>query len=150
MELTAAQSKRIVNNVVKVFKTGDITNLSQQAYHLITQHMGHIAHFDLWRFQSEYRDLRDLVRSLQTSEYSTDPDYNLNYATELDSRYATDPSRRGCGQPPEVTATIRGIIWAARYAEEATKTRGDQQQRINEIAYASEMAARYGFKLVDA
>ena len=110
MELTERQSKLIVNSAAQVFRTLDSGKLSAQAYRFITQHMDHIAHYDLHGFQSTYRDVRDLARSLQTSEYRDDPEHMMAWANELDRRYALDSSYRGGGQPPIVTGTIRALV----------------------------------------
>ena len=67
-------------NIRLVLKTGDISKLNKSTYDFIIQHMGFIAHYDLYGFQCSYRDLEEFRQKLQTSEYSQDPDYNLKWA----------------------------------------------------------------------
>lgn len=146
MELTETQSKRIVASVRRVFDEVDANVLSQSAYYLITQHMGHIAHFNLYGFRSVYADLRLLARSLQTSEYSTDPDRNEKWANELDRRYRDDPIR-GCGQPPAVTATIRGLVAIARAAEPRITELMLRREVAGELGRLEALAAKHGYTL---
>lgn len=149
MKLTSLQSRRIVSNVKKVLKGQDIGLLSPQAYDLITQHMGFIAHFGLSGFQGVYRDLRELCRRLQTSEYSTDLRRNMEWADELDHRYASDPTDRGCGQPPTVTAAIRGIVELAREYAPEIRASFDAAQRDEELALAGRLAGKYGMQVTE-
>jgi len=67
-------------NIRQVFRTGDIGKLTKGTYQFITLHMGFIAHYDLYGFQCAYADLELFREMLQRSEYSHDPDYNLNMA----------------------------------------------------------------------
>ena len=133
MDMTQRQSRLIELNIRRVFETADIEALSQSAYHLITQHMGFIAHYDLSGFKGSYDDLRHFAARLQTSEYYYDDpawDRNLDWADELDRRYTADPTSRGGGQPPTVTATIRAIVRVAR----------EYMPRIEEVFTAREKA----------
>ena len=143
MELTETQGKRIVANVRHVFTGASIGALNKQAYHLITLHMGFIAHFNLAGFQNSYDDLRLFARSLQTSEYGHGRNYNIDWADELDHRYADDPTNRGCGQPPTVTATIRGIVLVAHEFEGEMQTVFGERERDAKLAYAQKVANEY-------
>ena len=144
MELTETQGKRIVANVRHVFTGASIGALNKQAYHLITLHMGFIAHFNLAGFQNSYDDLRLFARSLQTSEYGRGRDHNVDWADELDHRYADDPTNRGCGQPPTVTATSRGIVLLAHEFEGEMQTVFGERERDDELALAQRIANKHG------
>ena len=71
-------------NVALVFRTGDIQKLNKPTYRFIINHMGFIAHYNLNGFQCEYADLEEFRERLQTSEYSTRLDYNLNWADKYE------------------------------------------------------------------
>ena len=100
-------------NIREVFKTGDIHKLTKETYHFITLHMGFIAHYDLQGFQCEYADLDLFRRMLQTSEYSRDPDYNLQWA---DKQETDRDFLKWYGYPycRSVAEGIRRIVEAAR------------------------------------
>ena len=147
MELTETQSKRIIANVKRVLAEEDISPLAKPAYHLITQYMGFIAHYDLGGFQNTYRDLREFCHALLTSEHSNNENYNLDWADELDRRYKADPTSRGCGQPPGVTDAIRGICAVARAYAPTITAHGDNAQRDAELRHAADLAAKYGMVL---
>lgn len=72
-------------NIREVFKSGDIGKLTKETYDFITQHMGFIAHYDLYGFQGEYADLELFREKLQTSEYSEDPKHNLRWADQQET-----------------------------------------------------------------
>jgi hypothetical protein len=71
--------------ICQVFQKGDIRLLTKATYNFITLNMGFIAHYDLQGFQCDYADLDLFRKSLQTSEYSEDPDYNLRRADRCES-----------------------------------------------------------------
>ncbi len=71
-------------NVALVFRTGDINKLNKPTYRFIINHMGFIAHDNLNGFQDEYSNLEEFRERLQTSEYSTRLDYNLNWANKYE------------------------------------------------------------------
>ena len=144
MELTETQGKRIVANVRHVFTGASIGALNKQAYNLIIMHMGHIAHFDLAGFQESYDDLRLFAHSLQTSEYSQDDGYNQRRADELTVRYDVDPTNRGCGQPPTVTAAIRSIVSLAQEFEPEMQRIFGERERDDELALAQRIANKHG------
>ena len=72
-------------NIRQVFKSGDIHKLSKGTYEFITLQMGFIAHYNLYGFQAAYHDLELFREMLQRSEYSHDPDYNLNWANRKET-----------------------------------------------------------------
>ena len=72
-------------NIREVFRSGDIGKLDKYTYNFIHQHMGFIAHYDLYGFQCEYADIKEFREKLQTSEYSRDPAYNLRWADQCES-----------------------------------------------------------------
>ncbi|GAI51394.1 unnamed protein product, partial [marine sediment metagenome] len=72
-------------NIREVFRTGDIGKLTKATYQFITLHMGFIAHYSLYGFMDRYTDLDELRLNLQTSEYSRDPEYNLQWADKKET-----------------------------------------------------------------
>jgi len=104
-------------NIREVFKLGDIGKLTKGAYQFITLHMGFIAHYDLYGFQCAYADLEWFREMLQRSEYSNDPNYNLNWA----DRKETDRDfLKWYGYPycHSVAEGIRRIVKVAREQSE--------------------------------
>lgn len=55
--LTIRQRQLIVASFRKVFQTGDISHLSKSAYNFIYLASGFIAHYNLYGFRDEYRDV---------------------------------------------------------------------------------------------
>ncbi len=103
----------IERNINLVFKYGDIGKLSTPTYKLIIGHMGFIAHYSLQGFQNLYSDLRQFARTLQTSEYSNDFNYNLKWAKRLE----TDPDYTksyGRDYVLSVSSAIRSIVDTAK------------------------------------
>ena len=82
----AQNTKGILASVTRVFKTGDTNKLTKAAYQHITLHMGFIAHYSKNGFADVYRDIDKFARTLLTSEYSNEPEYNGRQA----GRYMTD------------------------------------------------------------
>lgn len=72
--------RALEQNIALVFRTGDINRLKKPTYTFIINDMGFIAHYDLNGFQHTYADLDEFREKLQTSEYSHNLDYNLNWA----------------------------------------------------------------------
>ena len=105
-------------NIREVFRTGDIGKLTKGTYEFITLHMGFIAHYDLHGFQCVYADL-DLFREmLQRSEYSHDPDYNLEWADRKEGKYEPFIKWYGYAYCHSVAEGIRRIVKAAREPEQ--------------------------------
>jgi len=104
-------------NIREVFKSGDIGKLTKGTYQFITLHMGFIAHYDLYGFQCAYADLELFREMLQRSEYSHEPDHNLNWADrkEIDRDFL-----KWYGYPycHSVAEGIRRIVKAAREQSE--------------------------------
>ena len=100
-------------NIARVFFEEDIQKLNKPTYQFIIAHMGFIAHYDLRGFQGEYQDLDHFRTMLQTSEYSIDPNYNLQQAQRFESDRDFD---RWYGQAHchSVAAGIRRIVKQAR------------------------------------
>ena len=76
--------RALEQNVALVFRTGAIGKLNGATYRFIILDMGFIAHYDLRGFQSDYADLEHFRLMLQTSEYGSDPDYNLKWADQYE------------------------------------------------------------------
>lgn len=127
----------IARNIDKVLQEKDVSLLSPETYRFITLHMGHIAHYDRLGFVGTYKDLRLLCHSLQTSEYSNDPEYNLKWAEEYVRRGELDTA-----------STIRRIIGTVRLHESAIDKWFSSTQREEELATANAIAGKYGYKLV--
>lgn len=108
----AYNTKSIVNNVSSVFKNNDIGKLSKGTYNFIIQHMGFIAHYDLYGFMRSYSDVRQFARTLITSEYSNSNDYNLREADRRE-RDADFDRWYGPAYNKSVAETIRGIVGVA-------------------------------------
>jgi len=104
-------------SIAAVFRTGDIGRLDKYTYKFIINNMGFIAHYDLYGFRSTYADLDEFRNCLQTSEYSGDPNYNLNWA----DRYEVDRDFLkwyGPAYCQSVAAGIRCIVAVARTQRE--------------------------------
>ena len=109
----AINSSAIVNNIKLVFKAWDIRKLNGPTYRFIINHMGFIAHYSNAGFQDSYRDLNEFARTLMTSEYSRDPQYNAKWADRFGS---TDPSYSSMysrAYVESVATAIRGILAVA-------------------------------------
>jgi hypothetical protein len=138
--------KALVSNVEQVFKTGSIEQLNKPTYQFITLHMGFIAHYNLLGFQDEYQDLRNFCQKLQTSENSTERDYNLRAA----DKYETDSDFRkwyGEAYNKSKAEAIRGIVEVARKYEQATAASFGQRQKNQELAVAKSILTKSGLDL---
>ena len=65
---TDKQVQLIVSSVRKVMQTGDIDNLTKQAYDFIMLGSGFIAHFNLHGFRAEYSNVEDLRNALLANQ----------------------------------------------------------------------------------
>ena len=106
-------------NIREVFKSGDIGKLTRGTYDFIIQHMGFIAHYDLYGFQCEYADLELFRDKLKTSEYSHDPDYNLRWADQQE----TDRDFFGWYGYPYCHSVAEGIRLILKAAKEQPEQR---------------------------
>lgn len=105
--------KAIEQNIRLVMRTGDIRKLNGKAYHVITQHMGFIAHYDLGGFQGEYRDIEEFRKRLQCSEMGNDWGENDRQAV----REETDRQFRewyGEAYQKSKAAAMKAIVKVAR------------------------------------
>lgn len=139
--------KAIVKNIEQIFKNGDIKYLKHPAYEFIHQHMGFIAHYDLYGFQSEYADLRKLVIFLQTSEYARNKDYNLTWADSVEQDRQFEEWYGKLYNQSKADA-IRGIVEVARKYEQEIFAKFDAQKKEEEISQAKALAEKHGLKLV--
>lgn len=57
-------TKAILNNINLVFKSKDINNLNTPAYKFLMNLRGFIAHYNLYGFRGNYKDLRKLIDDL--------------------------------------------------------------------------------------
>jgi hypothetical protein len=62
--LTQSQVNGIIRSVKSVFVHDDIEKLTKPAYNFIMLSSGFIAHYDLYGFRMEYRDVYDLAKNL--------------------------------------------------------------------------------------
>lgn len=62
--LTQSQINGIVRSVKSVFVHDDINKLTKSAYNFIMLSSGFIAHYDLYGFRMEYRDVYALAENL--------------------------------------------------------------------------------------
>lgn len=143
---THSTDKLIVNNVRKVLETHDIGNLRPKTYRFIIAYMGFIAHYNLDGFKAEYRDLRVFCISLQTSEYSTNFDYNDQFAERLLVRAinATVPKETDAWK---VAYTIKDVVALAREYMPHIEVTFAEAQKEQELAQAETLAAKYGYRL---
>jgi len=112
-EWKAYNVRALEQNVALVFRTGDMQRLNKPTYTFIIDNMGFIAHYDLIGFQCVYADLDEFRERLQTSEYSENLDYNLDWA----GRYEGDRDFNKWYGPAycrSVAEGIRHIITVAR------------------------------------
>lgn len=105
--------KAIEQNIRLVLRTGDIRKLNGKTYHVISQHMGFIAHYSLAGFGDEYQDIEEFRRKLQTSEMSRDYNHTTLQAVreETDSDFNT---WYGPAYQRSKAAAMKAIIRAAR------------------------------------
>lgn len=68
--LNRSQTIRIVNNVAKVIKTGNIELLSKQAYNYLYLCSGFIAHYNWAGFKDYYADTATLKADILANEES--------------------------------------------------------------------------------
>jgi len=139
-------SKLLVGNVESVFKNKDIRKLNNPAYKFIALHMGFIAHYDLSGFQSAYKDLREFVEKLQTSEYTRDREWNLH---EADRQESDSDFRKWYGEEYQKSkaSAIRGIVKVAQNYQEAIGKSFDEMQKTRELGMAATIAEKYGYKI---
>lgn len=122
----ACNVEALDQNIARVFFHEDIGKLSKPTYDFIIAHMGFIAHYDLRGFQGEYQDLDHFRTMLQTSEYSEDPNYNLQQAQRQESDRDFN-KWYGAAYCASVAAGMRRIVKqsrapVARQTEMPTKT----------------------------
>lgn len=70
--MTPYNTKAIADNLRLVFTSGDIHKLNQPTYTFISLMSGFIAHYNLYGFQDEYADLRQLATEILQSERDED------------------------------------------------------------------------------
>lgn len=131
--------KALVRNVERVFKTASIEQLNMPTYQFITLHMGFIAHYNLPGFQDYYRDLRDFCQKLQTSEYSTDRDYNVKQSVRYEHR-----QDYGEAYNQSIAQAIRGIVAVARQYSDQTEAIFGQLERERDLAQVKQILTKYG------
>jgi ribonuclease HIII len=66
--LTDRQIKLIVNNIVKVIKTGNSSLLSKQAYNYLYPASGFIAHYNIYGFQNVYKNTELLRQDILNNQ----------------------------------------------------------------------------------
>lgn len=81
---TPRQEQLIVASVRKVFQTGDIGYLTKQAYNFIMLSNGFIAHYNLYGFIEEYRNIENLRRNIltnrQNNQWNNFSSFDENYS----------------------------------------------------------------------
>lgn len=101
--MTPYNTKAIADNLRLVFTSGDIRKLNQPTYTFISLMSGFIAHYNLYGFQDEYTDLRQLATEILQSE--RDEEY---YGTQwFIDRYGTE-------YPASKVATIKAVHQVAK------------------------------------
>jgi hypothetical protein len=136
----------IVKNIEQIFKNADIKYLNKPTYQFIINSMGFIAHYDLYGFQSVYADLRKFAVKLQTSEYSSQTNYNLNWADSIE-RDKEFEEWHGKPYNKSKADVIRGIVAVAKKYEQEIFADFDEQEKNEEISQARALAKKHGFKL---
>ena len=94
----------ISRNIQNVFASG-VDALNEPTYHFISLYCGFSAHYNLYGFRNEYRNLPEFAKALLTSELSNDP-------TELHRRakhYGTQWFVERYGQP-YVDSIVKGML----------------------------------------
>lgn len=66
--LTPRQEQLIVSSVRRVFQTNEIDNLTKAAYNFLYLSYGFIAHYNLYGFREEYRNVADLKRNILANQ----------------------------------------------------------------------------------
>lgn len=83
--ITPRQKSMIVSSFKKVFATGDIENLTNNAYKYIYLASGFIAHYNLYGFREAYRDVsllkKDILLNVRANQWDnfTSTDKNYDY-----------------------------------------------------------------------
>lgn len=105
--------RALENNLKLVFRSGNIEKLNKPTYNFITLYMGFIAHYDVYGFRAEYKDLWLLADTLPSGEGWADTERNLEYA----DRWENDPyftKLYGRSYVVSVAAGIRALVNVAR------------------------------------
>ena len=134
--------KALVRNIGLVFKKKDIMKLNKPTYKFITLHMGFIAHYDLYGFQTNYENLRLFCRTLQTGELSNDLDANLHAANS----YEADRTFRhwyGEAHVRSVAVAIRGIVEMVRRYSDETRKVFTERERLADLAEARRLVSKW-------
>ena len=134
------------NNIQSVFKNKDITKLNKPTYTFITLYMGFIAHYDLQGFQSTYKDLRDFVKRLQTSEYSSDKNYNMTQVDYYLTNYFLNQNK---DYYISVSEGIKAIVRIARHWESSINTDLNHLEKTSQIAYALKLLKHHQVGIED-
>lgn len=103
--LTIRQQQLIVASFRKVFQTGNIDHLTKSAYNFIYQASGFIAHYNLYGFREEYRDVSTLKRAISRN-YGANQWRNFRPG---DSSYEYYMAKRDCYN------SIAGLLEAEGY-----------------------------------
>jgi len=70
--------ERVLKNLKKVLKKKDINLLSKEAYEVVMNLSGFIAHYDINGFKAYYSDFDDFLRNLRNSHDLLNPNYYLD------------------------------------------------------------------------
>ena len=99
-------------SIRNVFRHSDINQLTDEAYKLISLHMGFIAHYDLYGFRAVYSNTAEFARKLLTGELTKDTKWNDRNADHIARDYAKEEGRQEYGE--RTAQAMRCILRAAR------------------------------------
>ena len=121
-------TKRIINNLKKVFENNNIELLQKSTYNFLYQMGGFIAHYNHNGFMCHYSDLRDLINDLKNSSDVNNPSY---YRED----YFQNEQKEFYISKAETLKQIKPLI--EQYEQKINKGCGniERQQDINHIKF---------------
>jgi hypothetical protein len=130
----------ILRSIESVLKNKDIDKLTKEAYNFLYLMSGFIAHYDLYGFRSNYRDLRYLVDDILHSADCIDPERMIQ-----DKWFAEQYGEIYCKSKVE---TFKGIANLANQYFNEVEMVYTMQQSSQELEQARIYAEKNGYKIV--
>ncbi len=134
--------RAIAGNVERVFKCRNIDKLNGPAYKFIIGHMGFIAHYDINGFKSEYADLRDFAKKLQSGELTCDAGYNLKNA-DRHERDADFAKWYGPAYNKSKANAMRGIVAVVRQHTAEIEKDFTEREKTHDLALAGALIKKW-------
>lgn len=134
------KTKAILASVEKIFQTKDIKHLTEDAYKLIMNMSGFIAHYDRHGFMHNYEDLRELINDLLRSYDCTNPERMI--------RDKWFQNQYGIAYCKSKVDAYKGICKLAEKYQNSILSHEVNKKNQQEITEASVYTHKHGFKLV--